>query len=61
MTGIMAATAQGLCLSGLEHETRLAGRRELTISWKAQDSSSPAGEPAIGYEPHQRYRDENAV
>jgi len=23
MTGIMAATAQGLCLSGLEHETRV--------------------------------------
>ena len=60
MTGIMAATAQGLCLSGLEHETRVPAGRSLRSHGKRRTSSSPAGEPAIGYEPHQRYRDENA-
>jgi len=29
MTGIMAATAQGLCLSGLEHETRVPAGESL--------------------------------
>src|SRR5205814_4634488 len=61
MTGIMAATAQGLCLSGLEHETRVPAGESLRSHGKPRTSSSPAGEPAIGYEPHQRYRDENAV
>src|SRR2546423_12428291 len=53
MTGILAATAQGLCLS-LEHETRVPAGESLRSHGKRRTSSSLAGGTAVGDGPHHR-------